>query len=75
MTIMIQQPYVRILYGIDFGWGKPIKASVAGALINNNFVAVDARNGGGIEVFVSLGKQDLPFFQKDPELLSFCESI
>ncbi|PWA57255.1 transferase, Chloramphenicol acetyltransferase-like domain protein [Artemisia annua] len=63
------------LYGIDFGWGKPIKASVAGAMIINNFVAVDACNGGGIEVFVSLGKQDMPFFQKDPELLSFCESI
>lgn len=63
------------LYGIDFGWGKPLKASVAGTLCNNSFVAVDARNGGGIEVFVSLGKQDMPFFQKDPELLSFCESI
>lgn len=63
------------LYGIDFGWGKPIKASVAGTMINNNFLAVDAPNGGGIEVFVSLGKQDMLFFQKDPELLSFCEFI
>nr|GEV80859.1 acylsugar acyltransferase 3-like [Tanacetum cinerariifolium] len=63
------------LYGIDFGWGKPIKVSIAGTMANNNFVAVDTRNGGGIEVFVSLGKEDMPFFQRDLELLSFCEVI
>ncbi|GJV69796.1 acylsugar acyltransferase 3-like protein [Tanacetum coccineum] len=63
------------LYGIDFGWGKPIKASLAGTMANNNFVAIDARNGDGIEVFVSLGKQDMPFFQRDPELLSCCEVV
>nr|GEX91337.1 acylsugar acyltransferase 3-like [Tanacetum cinerariifolium] len=34
------------LYGIDFGWGKPIKASIAGTMANNNLVAVDTRNGG-----------------------------
>nr|GEX91335.1 acylsugar acyltransferase 3-like [Tanacetum cinerariifolium] len=63
------------LYGIDFGWGRPIKASVAGTMANNDFVAIDARNGDGIEVFVSLGKQDMPFFQRDPELLSYCEVV
>ncbi|KAK9059515.1 hypothetical protein SSX86_020219 [Deinandra increscens subsp. villosa] len=61
------------LHGIDFGWGKPIKVVPSAVTpMCNRFVFVDARNGDGIEVFVSLGKQDMEIFQTDPELLAFC---
>ncbi|KAJ0780523.1 putative deacetylvindoline O-acetyltransferase [Helianthus annuus] len=59
-------------YEVDFGWGKPIKAAIPGTLKNNSFFAMDAPDGDGIEVFVSLGKEDMEIFERDPELLSFC---
>ncbi|KAI3781083.1 hypothetical protein L2E82_11082 [Cichorium intybus] len=58
-------------YEIDFGWGKPIKATFGGDLRKNTFVMIDAPNKDGIEVLVCLGKDDMAIFQSDPELLAF----
>ncbi|CAH1435043.1 unnamed protein product [Lactuca virosa] len=58
-------------YEIDFGWGKPVKATMAGDLRKNSFIMMDAPDGDGIEVLVCLGKQDLAVVQSDPELLAF----
>ncbi|KAI3740503.1 hypothetical protein L2E82_30962 [Cichorium intybus] len=58
-------------YGIDFGWGKPIKVTIAWALKNVIFM-MDAPNGDGIDAIVSLEKQDMKIIQNDPELLAFC---
>ncbi|KAK9080566.1 hypothetical protein SSX86_000324 [Deinandra increscens subsp. villosa] len=60
------------MYEIDFGWGKPIKATIAGTYMRNCFLAMDARNGDGIEVLVSLVEEEMKIFQSDPELRSFC---
>ncbi|KAK1434778.1 hypothetical protein QVD17_00529 [Tagetes erecta] len=60
------------LYEIDFGWGKPIKAAIAGTFKHNGFLAVDDRHGDGVKVFVNLGKQDMEIFKSDSELRSFC---
>ncbi|XP_023729538.1 acyltransferase Pun1 [Lactuca sativa] len=59
-------------YEIDFGWGNPVKATVAGDLRKNSFIMMDAPNRDGIEVLVCLGKQDLAVVQSDHELLAFC---
>ncbi|KAJ0752148.1 putative deacetylvindoline O-acetyltransferase [Helianthus annuus] len=59
-------------YGIDFGWGAPIKATIPGRLWSNSFVMMDAPNKEGIEVLVSLEKQEMDIIQRDPELLAFC---
>ncbi|KAI3739869.1 hypothetical protein L2E82_30281 [Cichorium intybus] len=58
-------------YGIDFGWGKPIKVTVAGAL-KNVILMMDAPNGDGIDVLVSLEQKDMKIIENDPELLAFC---
>ncbi|KAL7603625.1 hypothetical protein Lser_V15G18101 [Lactuca serriola] len=58
-------------YEIDFGWGKPVKATMAGDLRKNSFIMMDAPNRDGIEVLVCLGKRDLAVVQSDPELLAF----
>ncbi|KAL7596359.1 hypothetical protein Lser_V15G28311 [Lactuca serriola] len=56
-------------YEIGFGWGKPVKATLAGDLKKNSFILMDAPNG--IEALVCLGKQDMAIMQNDPELLAF----
>ncbi|KAI3767308.1 hypothetical protein L2E82_17405 [Cichorium intybus] len=58
-------------YEIDFGWGKPVKATHAGDLRKNSFILMDAPNGDGIEALVCLGNQDMAIVQNDPELLAF----
>nr|XP_043614346.1 acyltransferase Pun1-like [Erigeron canadensis] len=60
------------IYSIDFGWGKPIKATLGGNLTKNSFVLMDTPNNEGIEALVCLGKQDMEVFERDHELLSFC---
>ncbi|KAM0031184.1 putative deacetylvindoline O-acetyltransferase [Helianthus debilis subsp. tardiflorus] len=59
-------------YGIDFGWGAPIKATIPGRLWSNSFVMMDAPYNEGIQVRVSLDKQEMDIVQRDPELLAFC---
>nr|XP_043620142.1 deacetylvindoline O-acetyltransferase-like [Erigeron canadensis] len=60
-------------YGIDFGWGKPVKVTLAGNVGKNSFILMDGPNGdGSIEALVSLGKQDMEIVQADTELLAFC---
>ncbi|PWA58235.1 deacetylvindoline O-acetyltransferase [Artemisia annua] len=58
-------------YSIDFGWGKPVKVTLAGHG-KNVIILMDSPNSSGIEALVSLDRQDMMIFQKDPNLLSFC---
>ncbi|KAI3722613.1 hypothetical protein L2E82_33654 [Cichorium intybus] len=58
------------LYEIDFGWGKPVKATLPGYSRKNSFILMDAPNRDGIEALVFLGKEDMNSFQSDPELLA-----
>ncbi|CAI9304089.1 unnamed protein product [Lactuca saligna] len=59
-------------YEIDFGWGKPVKVTIAGNLRKNSFILMDTPNRDGIEALVCLGKQDMATIQSDNELLAFC---
>ncbi|KAL4567411.1 hypothetical protein LXL04_022995 [Taraxacum kok-saghyz] len=58
-------------YEIDFGWGKPVKTTVAGDIGKNSFILMDAPDMDGIEAIVCLGKQDMAIVESDPELLAF----
>ena len=58
-------------YGIDFGWGKPVKITISG-IMQNFTVLLDTPNNDGIEAIVCLDKEDMKTIQNDPELLVFC---
>ncbi|KAK1432903.1 hypothetical protein QVD17_09806 [Tagetes erecta] len=61
-------------YKVDFGWGKPEVASITfGSSCDLGFMLMDTSNGDGIEVRATLETQDMEIFQKDQEMLSFCE--
>ncbi|XP_076933196.1 akuammiline synthase 1-like [Bidens hawaiensis] len=61
-------------YKIDFGWGKPIVASVPlASSARTSCVLMDTPNGDGIVARVNLKTQDMEVFQNDKELLSFCQ--
>ncbi|KAM0031185.1 putative deacetylvindoline O-acetyltransferase [Helianthus debilis subsp. tardiflorus] len=59
-------------YGINFGWGAPIKATLPGNLSKNSFLLMDTPKREGIEAIVCLEKQEMDIVQRDPELLAFC---
>ncbi|KAL4558470.1 hypothetical protein LXL04_036670 [Taraxacum kok-saghyz] len=59
------------VYEIDFGWGKPVKATFAGFRWKNFFILMDTPKKDGIEVLVCLEKKDMEIFQSDPHLLAF----
>ncbi|XP_022726134.1 BAHD acyltransferase BIA1-like [Durio zibethinus] len=59
------------LYEADFGWGKPIWVSVAGATTPNIFLLMDTRDGEGIEAWVALTEPEMAFFEHNEELLTF----
>ncbi|KAK9027769.1 hypothetical protein V6N11_067592 [Hibiscus sabdariffa] len=58
------------VYEADFGWGKPIWVSLAGASgeAPDIFVLLDARDGG-IEAWVLLNEEEMGTFQRNEELL------
>ncbi|XVE85235.1 hypothetical protein DITRI_Ditri17bG0075400 [Diplodiscus trichospermus] len=59
------------LYEADFGWGKPLWVSVAGAAVPNIFLLMDTWDGEGIEAWVSLSEPEMAFFERNEELLAF----
>ncbi|XWS69159.1 hypothetical protein CRYUN_Cryun04dG0155800 [Craigia yunnanensis] len=59
------------LYETDFGWGKPIRVSVAGAAVPNFFLLMDTRDGKGIEAWLGLNEAEMAFFERNEELLAF----
>ncbi|PON64754.1 Transferase [Parasponia andersonii] len=63
-------------YEVDFGWGKPIWASrPSGSQEINIFALMDTRESGGVEVRLSLSKEIMASFERDPELLAFASPI
>ncbi|XP_047166909.1 stemmadenine O-acetyltransferase-like [Vigna umbellata] len=58
------------LYDSDFGWGKPTWVGSPALTFKNLVVLIDAKNGGGIEAYVSLKVEDMAKFEADEELLA-----
>ncbi|WRX14192.1 hypothetical protein QQP08_006679 [Theobroma cacao] len=59
------------LYKVDFGWGKPIWVSIAGAAALNIYSLLDTRDGKGIEAWVGLSEAIMGFFEWNEEPLEF----
>ncbi|CAN4118093.1 unnamed protein product [Withania somnifera] len=57
-------------YDVDFGWGKPMAATVATGPYNKLFNLMNYRDGG-IEALVMLDEQDMSVFERDEEFLEF----
>ncbi|XP_057432339.1 stemmadenine O-acetyltransferase-like [Lotus japonicus] len=63
------------LYEADFGWGKPTWVGSAALTFKNLVVFVDAKNGGGIEAYVSMAVEDMAKFEADEELNACVKKI
>lgn len=61
-------------YEVDFGWGRPIWATIQGSCYENMITLLDTREGGGVEVCLTLSKENMASFERDPELLAFASS-
>ncbi|XP_048134313.1 BAHD acyltransferase At5g47980-like [Rhodamnia argentea] len=58
-------------YEADFGWGRPVWACTESAESPNLFVLMDASDGGGIEVWLTLREEDMATVERDADLLEF----
>ncbi|KAI3470279.1 hypothetical protein Pfo_026942 [Paulownia fortunei] len=58
-------------YEADFGWGKPVWASIGTMPAENIIVLMDNREGDGIEAWVHLNQNDMPCFEQDGEIRLF----
>ncbi|KAM3398912.1 acylsugar acyltransferase 3-like [Capsicum galapagoense] len=60
---------------VDFGWGRPVRLSVARYSMKNHFLFMDERSGDGINVVVTLTEADMSIFQNNEELLEFASPV
>ncbi|POO00197.1 Transferase [Trema orientale] len=62
----------QLYEAVDFGWGKPVWATAPLTVGHDNFVSLmDTKDAGGIEAWVTLSKEDMDSFQRNPEILEF----
>ena len=55
----------------DFGWGKPMHVTFLPYTTPNIVILLGTRDGKGIEALVFLSPEDMAFFERNQELLSF----
>ncbi|KAI3470294.1 hypothetical protein Pfo_026957 [Paulownia fortunei] len=58
-------------YEADFGWGKPVWASIGTMPAQNLTILMDNKEGDGIEAWVHLNHNDMSYFEQDEELRLF----
>lgn len=60
------------LYDVmDFGWGRPVRATIVDAPFVNTFFMADTPSRDGIMVTVNLEEEDMKSFRADSELLAY----
>ncbi|KAH0715750.1 hypothetical protein KY284_008655 [Solanum tuberosum] len=61
---------------LDFGWGRPSRASMASAPFNNVLYLMNTHDQSkGIEVFINLNEQQMSIFEQDKDLLQFATPL
>ncbi|KAF3659582.1 putative ABC transporter B family member 21-like [Capsicum annuum] len=60
---------------VDYGWGRPVRLSVARYSMKNHFLFMDEPSEDGINVVVTLTEADMSIFQNNEELLEFASPI
>ncbi|XP_060170163.1 acyltransferase Pun1-like [Lycium barbarum] len=61
---------------LDFGWGRPSRASMASAPFSNMFYLMNTHDQSrGIEVFVNLNQQQMSIFEQDKDFLQFATPV
>ncbi|CAN4100707.1 unnamed protein product [Withania somnifera] len=63
-----------LIQDLDFGFGKPIRASFAKGPFNKAMYLIRTQ-GGGIEAFVNLNDQEMAVFEQDKHLLQFATPV
>ncbi|KAL8154586.1 acyltransferase-like [Apium graveolens] len=59
------------LYEMDFGWGRPVKATIVDTLLADCIILMDTSSGDGIKAIVSLEEQDMKNFLDNKDLLAY----
>ncbi|KAM7497856.1 hypothetical protein LguiA_022270 [Lonicera macranthoides] len=60
------------MYKMDFGWGKPVRVTLADVQFSNSVILMDTPSGDGIEAQVSLdNEQEMAAFKHDKELSAY----
>ncbi|XP_004251404.1 acyltransferase Pun1-like [Solanum lycopersicum] len=61
---------------LDFGWGRPTRASIASTPFNNMIYLMNTQDQNrGIEVFINLDQQQMSIFEQDKEFLQFASPV
>ncbi|XP_020520353.1 BAHD acyltransferase At5g47980, partial [Amborella trichopoda] len=60
------------IYGNDLGWGRPVWASPGGACMPGVVKLMPTRDTGGVEMWVTLPRQDMDLFERCPQISAYC---
>nr|AUG68806.1 acylsucrose acyltransferase 3 [Solanum corneliomulleri] len=63
------------LHKIDFGWGEPVRVTLATHPNKNNFIFMDEQSGDGLNVLITMTKDEMLKFQSNKELLEFASPV
>nr|AUG68795.1 acylsucrose acyltransferase 3 [Solanum pimpinellifolium] len=63
------------LHKIDFGWGEPVRVTLATHPNKNTFIFMDEQSGDGLNVLITMTKDDMLKFQSNKELLEFASPV
>ncbi|KAK6128258.1 hypothetical protein DH2020_037996 [Rehmannia glutinosa] len=72
MKVLLFSDWSRFgFYEADFGWGKPIWTGIGTMPAQNVTILMDNKEGDGIEAWLHLNHNDLPYLEQDEQMKLF----